>query len=381
MRKLTIITDVPTPYRIYTFNLLSEKLKIENIGFEVYFLGETAAHRYWEIDKSTFKFNYIISRGIKFVFTNRTFYFNVDIIKICFKSHIDTLIVGGGWSQPTIILLLFLSKFKKWRVFFWLELNESALFFNNPIINYLRKTIINLTSNYLLPGNRALLYLKKLNKRSFNHIFFPNVIDENFYTMSNHCIRNNKIESSLNKFGIRQVIWPARLNEREKGIIKFLSIISEKLLNCNEEIKIIIVGEGPDREVISEFLKNRNLNKVVELKGFVSQNEMKNLYLSSDLFLLPSLIDPNPLSVIEALWSSLPIMISNHCGNSIEAISGSRNGWLLELEDEELVKKSWQQFLDSDDNQLSLMRTNSLNIAKKYFNSNNSIDSLIDNLN
>ena len=183
--------------------------------------------------------------------------------------------------------------------------------------------------------------------------------------------------NEYNKVPHRQVIWTARLVESEKGIIKFLSIILDLLLKPNNNIKIIIVGEGPDRRMISDFLASNSLNHIVSLKGWVSQNDMIKFYRSSDLFLLPSVRDQNPLSVIEALWSSLPLMISNRCGNHYEALYGKKNGWLLDIDNEASVRSCWQQFSILNDEELSKMGIESFATANKYFKSEESLNHLI----
>ena len=47
------------------------------------------------------------------------------------------------------------------------------------------------------------------------------------------------------------------------------------------------------------------------------------------IFLLASLRDPCPLSVVEALWMSKPLLISNHCGNISEALVESKMDLVL----------------------------------------------------
>lgn len=47
---------------------------------------------------------------------------------------------------------------------------------------------------------------------------------------------------------------------------------------------------------------------------------MIELYSISDVFVLPSISDANPLTCIEALWTELPLFISENCGNYPEVI-------------------------------------------------------------
>ena len=95
---------------------------------------------------------------------------------------------------------------------------------------------------------------------------------------------------------------------------------------------------------------------------------------------MPSLIDPNPLSVVEALWSSLPIMISSNCGNSLESVVEELNGWILNLSDPKSIIDSWTKFVKIDNNKLKSMGKESFEIANKYFDSNKEIHNLIQSI-
>ena len=50
---------------------------------------------------------------------------------------------------------------------------------------------------------------------------------------------------------------------------------------------------------------------------------------------MPSLYDPNPLSVIEALHTGLAVAVSDRAGNVEEAVTEGRNGWVLPVLDRE----------------------------------------------
>lgn len=53
---------------------------------------------------------------------------------------------------------------------------------------------------------------------------------------------------------------------------------------------------------------------------------MVTLYAAADLFVLPSLRDPSPLSAVEALAAGLPLLLSDKAGNVDEVLTPG-NGW------------------------------------------------------
>ena len=64
------------------------------------------------------------------------------------------------------------------------------------------------------------------------------------------------------------------------------------------------------------------------------------------IFLLASLRDPCPLSVVEALWMSKPLLISNHCGNISEALVESKNGFSFDPLSSKSIKNNLDLMLN-----------------------------------
>jgi glycosyltransferase involved in cell wall biosynthesis len=93
-----------------------------------------------------------------------------------------------------------------------------------------------------------------------------------------------------------------------------------------------IAGEGPDRPFLERWIA-ANPSADARLLGNVDEQRMCELYAAADLFALPSFRDPNPLSVIEAGWAGLPLLVSRRCGNAPEAVEDGVNGWLIDPDD------------------------------------------------
>ena len=373
-KSIGLLTDVPTPYRVHFYNLLNKELLKYNFTLKVYFMSEKVKYRYWNIDRHDFQFDYYLDQGFKFIFNKSTFHFNPILLFKLLISKNELCILGGAWSQPTTLISILICKLNKTKSYFWLELNEKAIVHNNLIFNFIRNRVINSQENFILPGNVAVSLLKKIKKGNHKIAFLPNLIQEiNFYYKYDK-IEKKKYKEILNLDSFKKVIiWPARLNNKDKGIINFLSIIKN---HTNIDICILIAGDGPDKKLISDYLLNNEIY-FVKLLGFITEENLIQYYRAADLFLLPSIIDPNPLSVIEALWSSLPIMISSNCGNYQEALISRFNGWLIDFEDRNLIINSWIDFLNSDENQLEVLSKNSLSIAIDKFTSSKEINKFI----
>ena len=92
---------------------------------------------------------------------------------------------------------------------------------------------------------------------------------------------------------------------QEKNVT-FLFDIIEKTKNKN--IKLLIVGYGPDEDKYKKEVKERGLEDRIKFTGKVAWVDMPNYYHVSNAFITASTTETQGLTVIEALAASLPVI-------------------------------------------------------------------------
>ena len=92
---------------------------------------------------------------------------------------------------------------------------------------------------------------------------------------------------------------------QEKNVT-FLFDIIEKTKNKN--IKLLVVGYGPDEENYKKEVKERGLEDRIKFTGKVAWVDMPNYYHVSNAFITASTTETQGLTVIEALAASLPVI-------------------------------------------------------------------------
>jgi len=106
-----------------------------------------------------------------------------------------------------------------------------------------------------------------------------------------------------------QLLWIGRFN-RGKGVDYLIDAF--KLLNSkNPNLKLLLVGRGPDRERIEAKIQDLKLDKCITLKDVVPNSEIVKLYQSSSVFVLPSLEEGVPRTILEAMSCGIPVVCSN----------------------------------------------------------------------
>lgn len=93
--------------------------------------------------------------------------------------------------------------------------------------------------------------------------------------------------------------------------LTLLTQISRILLDQNEPIHLLVVGDGAEKEAVQSLL-----GPAVTFTGFLPQTRLSWIYASSDLFVFPSETEIYPNVVLEAKASGLPVLVSSQGGSS-----------------------------------------------------------------
>ena len=101
--------------------------------------------------------------------------------------------------------------------------------------------------------------------------------------------------------------------------------------------------------------------------GYCKQDMVRDLYALADVFLLPSLQDPNPLAAIEAAFTGLPLLVSKYIGNAPELVKNKINGIIFDTVSKESVSEAMNFILNVDSAWLVKAGNSSHEIAMEGF--------------
>lgn len=81
----------------------------------------------------------------------------------------------------------------------------------------------------------------------------------------------------------------------------------------NLDVKLIIIGNGPDYEKYNELIQSLNISEKVKMIKQVPNAELANYYASSDIFALEmENLGGIPIPFLEAMASGLPVVTTKH---------------------------------------------------------------------
>jgi len=124
----------------------------------------------------------------------------------------------------------------------------------------------------------------------------------------------------------------------QKNPLMFLRTAKE-IIKIYQKAKFILIGGGSLFQECQNFIKKNRLENNIFLLGKKLPDEIRELLLGFDVFVLTSKYEGLPLTIIEAMFAGLPIIATNVGGVS-ELIEDGKNGFLVNLNSiEELVQK------------------------------------------
>jgi len=152
-------------------------------------------------------------------------------------------------------------------------------------------------------------------------------------------------------------------------LIKAMNLIKNKEPNT----KLILIGDGSEKEKLREMVKKLNLDDCVIFLPQVSNQNIPKYTVASDVFVLPSLSEGFPLTILEAMASGLPIVTTRICGLP-EIIKEGENGFLVEPANPEQLAEKILFILENDESRAKISANNKESV--KQYSWENIIDKL-----
>jgi glycosyltransferase involved in cell wall biosynthesis len=101
-----------------------------------------------------------------------------------------------------------------------------------------------------------------------------------------------------------------------------------KVAAKNPDVNLILLGGGSQGSRIRQILMNGGVLDRIHFGGQVRQNDLPRWYHMADIYISPSHVDGSSVSLMEALASGLPCLVSDIPGNREWIVEG-QNGWLF----------------------------------------------------
>lgn len=128
---------------------------------------------------------------------------------------------------------------------------------------------------------------------------------------------------------------------KTKGYEHFLSAVSRLIIE-GSKLKVVAIGEGPERKDIEKLIKAYRLENIFLLTGRVDGAELLRAF---DVYICSSVKEGLSYTIIEAMQAGLPI-IATKVGGNTELISNGITGKTIESHDSEALAEEIRDLLN-----------------------------------
>ena len=149
------------------------------------------------------------------------------------------------------------------------------------------------------------------------------------------------------KYGLRDEIVigiVGRLDPIKRHDLLFQAF--SKLEHKDYKLKLIVVGDGPERPKL-EILR-KELPYTEHIKLFGERNNVNEIYNLMDIFVLPSQNEGISNTILEAMASGLPVIATSVGGNP-ELVTHKKTGMLIQPDSLEAIRDSINFYLEHPD--------------------------------
>ncbi|WP_458747521.1 glycosyltransferase family 4 protein [Candidatus Nitrosocosmicus sp. T] len=172
--------------------------------------------------------------------------------------------------------------------------------FNNTVF----KVLLSHTSAVIGLTKRITNYAQRYGKNNKTSYYtVPNGIETLPYI-----VNQAKRQIYRKNYGIKEssvvILFRGRFEE-VKGIIEFCKAVIKLLDRFSENIEIIIVGDGKLKNEVNSIVKGKSS---IHVLGWQPRSLVHELYILSDIFVIPSKFEALPITIVEAMNAGLHIV-------------------------------------------------------------------------
>ena len=330
-RRLVILTEIISPYRIPVFNALAQQ---EDVALHVIFLAETdAAQRQWRVYKEEIRFSYQVLPSWRWRIGNRNVLLNRGVRSALNKASPEAVICGG-YSYFASWEALWWARSHNVRFVLWSESTRYDARGGYSWVEWLKAYFLKRCDGFVVPGQASVEYLQWLGRSRDSIVVAPNAVDNCWFQAQAEYIRVRDLEFRQKlRLPERFILFVGRLIP-EKGVFDLLEAYAKLDAEVRSKVGLIFAGDGTSRAELERRARVISPGTIC-FPGFTHREDLAGLYAYAEALVLPTYTDPWGLVVNEAMACGLPIIVSSVAGCAADLVEEEGNGYIVPPRDAE----------------------------------------------
>lgn len=183
---------------------------------------------------------------------------------------------------------------------------------NKKTLHYRLRGLLNFVAKVKLACSEAAGLFMFGEREKFTVINNAVNLDKYFYSKEKYIDLRNKFDWDNKKV----ILYVARMDHQKNPF--FALDVMKELQSSIPDAVMAYVGTGELKKTIQKYISDNNLNSVT-LLGV--RNDVNELMIAADIFILPSLFEGLPIVAIEAQAAGLPIILSENISQETKLVS------------------------------------------------------------
>ena len=107
----------------------------------------------------------------------------------------------------------------------------------------------------------------------------------------------------------KQILWVGRFvtGKGVEYLIEAFTLAHKKIPGTH----LVLVGGGPEKPAIEDKIRKLHLQSSVTIMEYLDNDKLPQIYKKSDIFVLPSLMEGVPRTILEAMACGVPVVTTN----------------------------------------------------------------------
>jgi len=322
--RLGVISIHPAPYRDPTLALVHSRGVVEIQVLTMF--SKDVGHPYQDLGELPYPNNFL-GKGYRM---RNNVYWHPQVIPLLRKGRFDAVVVPGYNHLTSLAAMVYC-----WITHTPLIFNtDSVLFTPNstvgrPTRDLLVRQILKRSAAVWVPGKASRDYMQHYGVPS-EQIFEGGYCLDTVYLAALAAEARKTRLNTRERLGLNAndflFLFVGRMIP-ERGLV-FLAEAFAQACRVYKSISLLLIGEGPERQWLEEFFKERNLLNLRFLDP-VPIEQIVLYYAAADAYLLPSVNETYSLALAHAAISSLPVIATDRVGAVPDYLRDEETGYVV----------------------------------------------------
>ena len=130
---------------------------------------------------------------------------------------------------------------------------------------------------------------------------------------------------------------------------KGIDLLLKALSFIMKDYTLTIVGDGKEKNRLIDYVEQNGMKEFVKFVPFRQKEELREIYNSHDIFILPTREDCFGLVINEAMAASMPIISSCYADGAYDLVRDGENGYIVNPYDPAEFANTIEKLIENDE--------------------------------